>query len=220
MESKMKSQKVPSSYRILRLRSGQDIITRIKGKRGKDLIIERPMQMQVKSFFDGVNKKDILMFNNWLQFSREQNTTIPRDWIAMFLTPELELVDLYNIEKSKEDILKRQLNILEETEDPLEKLKIMQEILKSREMDSDSSMPKEKVDYSQLIEPNTIMVNLAIPSEIFFQMISEGLLENFDLDGILGGEVNNEDWTPTKEPDDPDYGKDWQDWSPDPDDYV
>ena len=155
------------------------------------------MQMQVKSFFDGVSKKDILMFNNWLQFSREQNTTIPRDWIAMFLTPELELVDLYNIEKNREDILKEQLNILEETEDPLEKLKIMQEILKSRE--TDSFMPKEN---------------------IFFQMISEGLLENFDLESIMGGEVSNEDWTPPKEPDDPDYGKDWQDWSPNPDDYV
>ena len=57
----MKAQKVPSSYRILRLRSGQDIITRIKGKKGKDLIIERPMQMQVKSLFDGRNQKDILM---------------------------------------------------------------------------------------------------------------------------------------------------------------
>jgi hypothetical protein len=218
----MKAQKVPSSYRILRLRSGQDIITRIKGKKGKDLIVERPMQMQVKSLFDGRNQKDILMFNNWLQFSREQNTTIPRDWIAMFLTPELELVDLYNIEKNKEDKLKEQLDILEKTEDPLEKLRVMQEILQSRESSLDSFMPeeKEKVDYSQLIEPNSIVVNLAIPPEIFFQMISEGLLENFDLESIMGGEFNNEDWTPTKEPDDPDYGKDWQDWSPNPDDYV
>jgi len=172
--------------------------------------------------FDGRNQKDILMFNNWLQFSREQNTTIPRDWIAMFLTPELELVDLYNIEKNKEDKLKEQLDILEKTEDPLEKLRVMQEILQSRESSLDSFMPeeKEKVDYSQLIEPNSIVVNLAIPPEIFFQMISEGLLENFDLESIMGGEFNNEDWTPTKEPDDPDYGKDWQDWSPNPDDYV
>ena len=94
--------------------------------------------------------------------------------------------------------------------------------IKSREMDLDSSIPKEKekVDYRQLIEPNSIVVNLEIPSEIFFQMISEGLLENFDLESIMGGEFNNEDWTPTKEPDDPDYGKDWQDWSPDPEDYV
>ncbi len=218
----MKSQKVPSSYRILRLRSGQDIITRIKGKKGKDLIIERPMQMQVKSLFDGRKQKDILMFRNWLQFSKEQITTVPKDWIAMFLTPEIELVDLYNIEKGKEDKLKEQFDILEKTEDPLEKLRVMQEILKSRELGSDSSIEEEKqeVDYRQFIEPNSIVVNLAIPSEIFFQMISEGLLENFDLESIMGGEVNNEDWTPTKEPDDPEYGKDWQDWSPDPEDYV
>ena len=47
----MKTSKNP--YKILRLRSGQDVITRIKGKRGKNLVIERPMQMQVKSLFDG-----------------------------------------------------------------------------------------------------------------------------------------------------------------------
>ena len=101
----------------------------------------------------------------------------------------------------------------------------MQEIIKSRESDSDSSVPKEKeeVDYSQLIEPNSIVVNLAIPPEIFFHMISEGLLENFDLESIMGGDFSsnsNEDWSPTREPDDPEYGKDWKDWSPNPDDYV
>jgi len=216
----MKSQKVPSSHRILRLRSGQDVITRIKGKRGKDLIIERPMQMQVKSLFEGDKQKDILMFRNWLQFSKDQITTIPRDWIAMFLTPEIELVDLYNIEKTKEDRLKEQLDRMEKTEDPIEKLKIMQEILQSRESKSNGFVPKEeKVDYSQLIEPNSIVVNLAIPPEIFFQMISEGLLENFDLESIMGGELK-EDWEPFRDDNDPEYGKDWKDWSPHPEDYL
>ena len=103
----MKSQKVPSSYRILRLRSGQDIITRIKGKKGTDLIIERPMQMQVKSLFDGRKQKDILMFRNWLQFSKEQITTVPKDWIAMFLTPEIELVDFYSFGKVPQCVIRK-----------------------------------------------------------------------------------------------------------------
>ena len=38
-------------YRILRLRSGQDVITRIIGKSGDKLILERPMQMKVSSIF-------------------------------------------------------------------------------------------------------------------------------------------------------------------------
>tara|TARA_Y100000310_G_C20435481_1_gene693525 strand:+ start:37 stop:711 length:675 start_codon:yes stop_codon:yes gene_type:complete len=222
----MKTSKIP--YKILRLRSGQDVITRIKGKRGKNLVVERPMQMQVKSLFDGKHQRELLMFRNWLQFSKEDNATIPCDWIAMFLTPEIEIVELYDIEKKKEDILKSKLKKIEETEDPIARLKLMKEILTMREgegnkkrfFENEENEENEKnVNFKNLVEPNSIIINLAIPPAIFFQIISEGLLENFDFESIMGGETI-EEWDPPKDTENPDWGNRMNDWSPDLEDYF
>lgn len=215
-------------YRILRLRSGQDVITRIIGKSGDKLILERPMQMKVSSIFDGMShQREILMFRNWLQYTNEDKTKIPYDFIASFETPKQEIVDLYDIEKEKEDDLKRQMEKLENA-DPIERFKILQETLEAMKNHKENEEPKESKNlFKDMIEPNSIMVNLAIPPEIFFQLINEGILENFDLEHIMGGAVDD-DWGENKfsdadtsdEIDREDFGSKWTDWSPNIEDYL
>ena len=122
------NKKKKTSYRILRLRSGQDVIAKIVGKSGDKLIIERPMQMKVSSMFDGMIQREVLMFRNWLQYTNEEQAKIPYDFVASFETPKQEIVDLYNIEKEKEDEIKAQLKKLEDAS-PLDKFKILQETL-------------------------------------------------------------------------------------------
>lgn len=221
-----------NSYRILRLRSGQDVITRIVGKNKDKLIIERPMQMKVSSIFDGMMQREVLVFRNWLQFTNTDNTKIPYDWVASFLTPQQELVDLYDVEKNKEDEIAEELKRLEDAE-PLEKLMILKEVMDNIKniKGTDNTEPEDEtqLDPKDMVEPGSIIVNLAIPPSIFFQMISEGMLENFDLEHIMGGiptdideyldekfsEVDTSDETERE-----DYGSKWTDWSPNIEDYL
>ena len=37
------------------------------------------------------------------------------------------------------------------------------------------------------------MMNIAIPPEIFMEIISNGMLDNFDLGAMMGGEVEEEE---------------------------
>ena len=78
-----------TSYRILKLRSGEDIITKILGQKKGRYIIERPMVFKSSMSFDAFGqKKEITILKDWLQFTNEIVVEIPKNHIATFLTPD------------------------------------------------------------------------------------------------------------------------------------
>lgn len=220
-----------SPYRILRLRSGDDIITKIVGKKGDKFILERPMQMKAATIFDGGSQKEILCFRNWLQYTNDDETDIPSDWVATFLTPQEEISDLYEYEKRKEDKLHEEMEKLAnaEPEDKLEVLSnIMQMMRESKEekLSPEDTNPQSSIN--DMVEPGSIIVNLAIPPSVFFEMISSGILEDFDIEHLLGNTFTGYDENQTTisdvdtsdEKDREDYGSQWTDWSQDIKDYL
>ena len=62
-----------NNYRILKLRSGSDVITKIIGSDRKNLKIHKPMEMKVASFIspDGVDRKNVLCMKDWLEIKRK-----------------------------------------------------------------------------------------------------------------------------------------------------
>ena len=69
-----------TSYRILKLRSGEDIITKILGQKKGKYIIERPMIFKSTIVFDEFGqKRDITILKDWLQFTNEISAEIPKD---------------------------------------------------------------------------------------------------------------------------------------------
>ena len=181
----MKLKKCP--YRILRLRCGDDIITRIVGKNRNRLILERPMQMKNTTIFDGAAPRDVLCFRNWLQHTEHMRTKIPFDWVATFLTPQPEIVELMEMERL-------------DNAPPSEKMEMLNELInKIKERKKGPSSPlgdlneSNQPEFKNFIEPGSILVNLAIPPNVFFQMISEGILENFDLSGMMEEDDEDED---------------------------
>jgi hypothetical protein len=182
-------------YRILRLRSGEDIITRIKGKRDNKYIIERPMQMKVSSIIDPENhkvvRKDFLLLRDWLQYTNHNETEIPEDWVAIILTPDEQASVSYDRAKEDEDVNPRIESVTipnkETTEEPME------------------------TPLRNNIEPNSIMVTLAIPPMIFISLLSQGLLNA----GHFGGEEEFEN-----EDEDGGPGNNPTDWSPNIEDYF
>ena len=223
----MKNKK-KSPYRILRLRSGDDIIAKIVGKKGDKFILERPMQMKSATILDGGTQKEILCFRNWLQYTDDDQTNIPSDWIATFLTPQDEISDLYEHEKRKEDRLRAEMERLENAK-PSDKLEVlanlMQMMKESKEEKQEETKPQANM--KDMIEPGSVIVNLAIPPAIFFEMIANGILEDFDLEQMMGGSFPEEidestisDLDTSDEEDREDFGSQWTDWSPNVKDYL
>ena len=92
------------SYRILKLRSGEELIAGIRGESNNKLILERPMIFKSLFIPNPFGKqKEITILKNWLSHTNEIQTEIPKDFIATYLTPDNDVVELYNLEKEKQD---------------------------------------------------------------------------------------------------------------------
>ena len=98
-----------NSYRILKLRSGEELITRIRGEKKGKLIIERPMVFKSSTLTDPYGRaKEVTTLKNWLSYATQEQAYIPKDFIASFLEPDIDVLKLYNYEKRKDDHFKRQ----------------------------------------------------------------------------------------------------------------
>lgn len=93
-----------TNYRILKLKSGEELITKIVGQKQNKMILERPMVFKSLMYQDEYGrKKELTVLKNWLTHSTQNVTEIPKDHIAIFLEPESMVVKLYDLEKEKED---------------------------------------------------------------------------------------------------------------------
>jgi hypothetical protein len=92
-------------YRILKLKSGEELIARIVGSTKEKMTLERPMVFKTSFQLDGLGRKRELTFlRDWLQNTTDIRVQIPRDHIATFLHPSSEVLKLYHLEREKDDI--------------------------------------------------------------------------------------------------------------------
>lgn len=157
-------------YRILKLRSGDDIITRIKGNAGGKLLIDRPMQMKVTTQITQTGlRRDVLILRDWLDHTNESDTKIPEDWVATFLTPDSPTVDLYIKQKESDDLDPPYDNVVELPAPQATPPKNITEENMIRDALTQKMMDQQKFQ-------DFIQMNMAIPPQIFMQMINQGLL--------------------------------------------
>jgi hypothetical protein len=91
-------------YKIMKLRSGEEIIAGISNSNEKKVTVERPMcfrSMMIQDHF-GV-PKDILIMKNWIPLSVDSHIDIPKDHIVSYINPNADAILLYESEKKKED---------------------------------------------------------------------------------------------------------------------
>ena len=92
------------SYKIIKMKSGEDIIADVRKTKDGKLRLYRPMvfkTMVSPDLFGGV--REIFMLKNWLILSSEVKTNISLDSINTILEPTPEVSSLYEAEKIKED---------------------------------------------------------------------------------------------------------------------
>jgi len=187
-------------YRILKLRSGDDIITRIKGKAGGKLLIERPMQMKVTTQITQAGmRRDVLILRDWLDHTNESDTKIPEDWVATFLTPDTPTVDLYLKQKEADDLDPPYDNLAGLPEAPSPQATPPKNI--AEEQMTRDALTQKMMEQQRF--QDFIQMNMAIPPQVFMQMLNQGILgDPEDLDEEI---EDDDDWFNT------DRFKDWPD---------
>ena len=192
-----------SQYKIMKLRSGETIISQITNSTKHSLTLHRPMEVHFPQFVDpfGNSKKGRPCMKNYLAGSETADITIPSDFVAAFLPPTREMVFLYENQKKIEDNPSLATDHTEREDlPPLGDTASMLEQLFGTKSDKKEENQKE--------DPNQISVRIKIPPAIWMHMLASGILDS----------VEDEDWTPPDDRGD-DFGTDYEDWSPNPEDY-
>ena len=133
-----------SSYRIINLTSGDNLIGKVESKGEESLVLHRPYQMKVITLMDKAGpmnmfRQEALVLRNWLDLSKEDKVSIPMNQIISITEPTKKVSEIYNDEMEKEDNpaylaslldkIKNTDRIEEETEDEDEDIDIDEDII-------------------------------------------------------------------------------------------
>ena len=200
-----------NSYRIIKLKSGDDVITKIKGRENGKLIVETPMifKSTIITDFTGI-PKEVTVLQKWAKYANNKEVKIPEDFILTYLTPMDEAVQLYNLEKNKErkeSSLKKQL--------PPMNNEIIKKLLDDLVDFKSNTGPNDTVfkfigsekDMEELFDKFDIDIDFI--NSPFFDEEMDYPFEEINEDEYTGDDVNH-----------PDYGNRWTDWDSDISDYF
>ena len=220
-----------SSYRVLKLQSGEEIIAKIKGKKGEKIILENPMVFatQLRSTHLG-QTEEITFLKDWLINIKKDTVKIPENFIVTWNSPSDDVAKLYDAEmknKSSRDFKKSPKDPNKNS--PLEK--ILEDLQKLEDQIDET---EKNTKLPQPMEPpfplppgqskNSIFMSMMLPPDFIKNLIEEGYLDLDELDdfdypeddiGDFYEEINDHKYT-GEEKTDPDYGNRWTDWNPDP----
>jgi len=237
--TKVNDMKTP--YRILKLRSGEELIAKIRGESHGKLILERPMIFKTVLLSNNYNgsQKEITILKNWLSLSNDIETKIPKDFVATFLEPDNRVIELYDLEKKKEDIDPPSPKKIIKGKDIENEPKTISDILNNMSDENVKEMfdaiqddlkemrenPENFNEWPDISEnQNLINMSLFLPPEALLSLVDAGLLDIKDVQQLIDT-MNNEmkninDIYTGDEEDREDFGTKWTDWSPDPKDYL
>jgi hypothetical protein len=211
-----------SSYRILKLSSGEEIITKIVGKDKGKIIIENPMIFKTTFRPDMFGQsKEITFLGDWLSNTTSKVTKISEEFIMNWLTPTKEVAHLYDLEQTKrnKDIPKPKSSSKNPWAQPLDKpngdlFSMLDELMKDTK-DTDKN-------------DQYVFMHMMLPPDALKDMMDSGLfdlddleddlldqLENGDIEDSIFGETNDDLYT-GEDVSSPEYGNRWTDWDPNP----
>ena len=237
------------NLKILKLRSGEEIIGQILEENESVIKVFQPMFFNIiQSFDDNGMPCDITTIHDWLVNTDDKNVSLPMNHVAFMSEPNKNTKKLYEIESVKEFNRDSYKTTVEENEKtPTNSLQMNQkdadvfamflEQLINQSMDNPPAderprnppkrkrkqkkdyLPPDMTDESEL-DRHMIMMQLYIPAEAIMNMVTSGLLEPKVLLDMIK-EVKKRNKFTGDEKDRGDFGGKFTDWNPDPnsDDY-
>ena len=80
--------------KLLRLKSGEDIVTDIVGENSEFLIVKNPAMLMPVG--DGRGGSVQIGLTPWMPFSSSKDFELPREWVLITTEPALDIVNNYN----------------------------------------------------------------------------------------------------------------------------
>lgn len=217
-----------SSYRVLKLQSGEEIIAKIKGKEGEKIILENPMifTTQLRSTPFG-QTQEITFLKDWLANIKKDTVKIPENFIVTWNAPTSDVSKLYDAERKNKSMGDSRKTLKDQDQkNPMDK--ILEDLKKLEQQIDESEKSMEDQDMKTPFPPfpidtpnNSIFMSMMLPPDFIKNLIDEGYLDMDDIDfpendiGDFYEEINDHQYT-GEDVDDPDYGNRWTDWNPDP----
>ena len=172
-----------NSYRIFKLRSGEQIVAEIKSSSSKKFKVRRPMSIRSAMQFDGRGRqKEFTVLRDWLNYSDEMDTEIPKDFIVTIIKPTSQMITLYEREKELEDEPQLPNEIIPISGMDDLKSFIDKELEKTIKEELES-LEDEDTDIKDAKEEMMVM-SLAFPIDVLQKMIDAGILDKEDFSGI------------------------------------
>lgn len=222
-----------SSYRILKLSSGEEIITKVIGRDGGKIIVENPMVFKTTFRADAFGQsKEITFLGDWLSNTNSTQTKISENFIMNWLTPSKEVAHLYDLEQNRKNNNKSKPNKPQQEGNwpnvwgpggppdmKNDLFSMIDELIKDTKDNTDKN-------------DQYVFMHMMLPPDAIKEMVESGLFDLDELeedifshlnDGVEEasyGEVNDDMYT-GDDHSHPNYGNRWTDWDPDPldDDY-
>ena len=215
-----------TNYRIFKLKSGESIIANMVSVTDKNTIMmETPMVFKTVSSIDNFSMREFLIIREWAEFATEKTIEISCESIMAILTPDVKITDVYNFEKEKSKVTEEEVDqVLKELGDKI-----------------DGQIPPPPPPPSS----HTINIQLKLPPEASMEFLelmgidfNDPIQDIDDLDDEDLEEYLNESENSFSQADAVDegvvtpppvkstlkskelYGNSFDDWSPDPNDYL
>ena len=116
------------NYRILKLKSGEEIIAKLTGKIGNNITLEFPMVFKSMHIADPRTgtQKELTVLRDWIANTKETEIKIPNDYILCFTEPSKQSSELYELEKRKkiESPKEKKIQKISPTEPPSQRTEI------------------------------------------------------------------------------------------------
>ena len=94
------------SYKILKLKSGEELISHVTEKNKRTLVLTRPMVFRTTTLMDKIGRPyDMTLLKDWLIHTTSQQIEIPKTHIASMLDPTDDTFRLYDMEMKRLDVL-------------------------------------------------------------------------------------------------------------------
>lgn len=212
-----------TNYRIFKLKSGESIIANMVSVTDKNTIMmETPMVFKTVSSIENFSMREFLIIREWAEFATEKTIEISCESIMAILTPDVKITDVYNFEKEKSKVTEEEVDqVLKELGDKI-----------------DGQIPPPPSSH-------TINIQLKLPPEASMEFLelmgidfNDPIQDIDDLDDEDLEEYLNESENSFSQADAVDegvvtpppvkstlkskelYGNSFDDWSPDPNDYL
>lgn len=191
-----------NNFRVLKLRSGENIMGKLIDSNNTYVKIDRPMEVKQMHHINGYGQKvETMVLSEWLKFTEQDEFSIRKDHILGIFEPTREVLSIYDQQKIKNDLPSdppkgaNPFGNLAFFFKPPTNMGGLEGLLRDveQQMNSAEELPEDHPDYD-----------------------SEDFIQNM----INNAKAKKSDERLIDEESDPTYGSNYCDWSPDLDDYI